>query len=80
MSNKDEAILNQKLRDFLEKEGPKKDGDCTLVVNERGKYFLIECGMLSTGQLMYTINDRFWYDWSKTFAANKWTVVYKKVI
>lgn len=66
---------------FLLEEGPQKKGDCTLFEDKDGHYYLVIGQKDMKGQMVFVINDRFWYDYAKKWSdtGEKWTKIYEKI-
>lgn len=83
MTEKEHALLNQKFYEFLVKEGPQKEGECTLYEadsDEFDKFFLVTGTTTGNGTRMFIINGHFWYDYTEVYFENPtWKPIYRKV-
>ncbi len=84
MTEKDHAIQNNKFYEFLQKEGPTKQGECTVYeaeTNDFEKFFLVTGTTTGNGKMMYIINGHFWYDYTENYSENPtWKPVYRKIL
>ena len=79
MTGKDLAAANERFYQFLQKQGPSKETDCTVYMDKSGNYYLVICRFTGNGKVVYLINERFWYDYTEIFIeTGEWTVIYQK--
>ena len=86
MIEKSDEEVRLELKKFLEKTGPQKEGQCTLYeVNTKheAKWLVVTCYLVDNGtNILYIINDRFWYDYVdffREYGEFEWKIRYKKV-
>jgi len=69
---------NEILYDFLMKVDM-RPGGCALYQDSAGTYYLAVKVTVSNGQPFFTINDKFFYDYSHRFSEEKpWKLLYVK--
>jgi hypothetical protein len=81
-NQKVQAEANERFYKFLLKEGPTKNGECTLFEDKNGKFYLVYGGISGNKTMLFVINSHFWYDYTEIYVegGEDWKVLYKKVV